>query len=317
MTGRKTLLALLALLVLAALAPAGAAAKRTHHYEIDPGYVSRFEFRGSKGYLISVSANDRGYVTVKARKGDAEAEYVAAGRASGLGGSAVLPGVGRVSFALRPTGPPRHFAGYAGCDGEWFVREGVARGVIRFRGERGYTRARAHRARAEVIYWPGQRCHHPRAGQGKAKRGPVAKLTAFRFKPPFLEFTATRFASRDRPRSRRIGFDASIVSYPPGMRIYRTVSVATGPRSFRVPEPKTTPENIVLWPPRPFRGRASLRRTPESTFVWDGSLRVTFPGTKPIALHGHDFATRYCALRGCVELFPERSPFRRLRLPSR
>jgi hypothetical protein len=312
------LAALAALLVLAALAPAGAAAaKRTNYYTVDPGYVSRFEFRGSNGYRISVSANDRGYVTVKARKDGAEAEYVAAGRASGLGGSAVLPGLGRVSFALRPTGPPRHFPGYAGCEGEWFVRDGVARGVVRFRGERGYTRARAHRARAEVIYWPGQRCRYLRGGQGKAKRSRVARLTSFRLKPPFVEFTATRFAPRDRPRSRRIGFDAAIVSYPPGMRIYRAVSIAAGPDSFRVPEPKTTPENIVLRPPRPFRGRASLRRTPESTFVWGGSLRVSFPGTKPIGLHGRDFITRYCALRGCVEQFPERSPLRRLRLPSR
>lgn len=310
------LAALGALLVVAALAPAAATAARTH-YAIDPGYVSRFEFHGSNGYLISVSANDRGYVTVKARKDGAEAEYVAAGRASELGGSAVLPGLGRVSFALRPTGPPRHFAGYAGCDGEWFVRDGVARGVVRFRGERGYTRARAHRARAEVIYWPGQRCRYPQARRGKAKRGPVARLTAFRFRPPFVEFTATRFASRERPRSRRFGFEASIVSYPPGMRIYRTVSVAAGPRSFRVPEAKTAPENIVLEPPRPFRGRASLRRTPESTFVWDGSLRVAFPGVKPVELHGPDFITQYCALRGCVEQFPEGSPFRRLRLPSR
>jgi hypothetical protein len=305
-----------ALLVLAALAPAAATADRAH-YAIDPGYVSRFEFHGSNGYLISVSANDRGYITVKARKDGAEAEYVAAGRASGLGGSAVLPGLGRVSFALRPTGPPRHFAGYPGCEGEWFVRDGVARGIVRFRGERGYTRARAHRARAEVIYWPGQRCHYLRAGRGKAKRRPVARLTGFRFQRPLVEFTATRFAPRDRPRSRRIGFDAKLVSYQPGMRILRTVSVAAGPRSFRVPEAKTAPENIVLAPPRPFRGRASMRRTPESTFVWAGSLRVAFPGTRPIGLHGRDFATQYCALRGCIEQFPENSPFRRLRLPSR
>lgn len=314
---RRMLVALVALLAVAALAPTGAAAKgRAHYYVVDPGFVSRFEFRGSNGYLISVSANDRGYVTVKTRKGGAETEYVAAGRASGLGGSAVLRGLGRVSFALRPTGPPRHFPGYAGCEGEWFVRKGVARGVIRFRGEGGYTRARAHRARAEVIYWPRQRCRYLRGGRGKASRRVVARLSALRLQPPLVEFTATRFASRARRLSRRIGFAAATVNYPPGMRILRTVSVAAGPSSFRVPEASTAPENIVLEPPRPFSGSGKLRRTPESTFLWAGSLRVAFPGIKPVKLNGPSYLTQYCALRGCVEQFPERSPFQRLRRPS-
>jgi hypothetical protein len=317
MSARRTLVALVALLVVAALAPTSAAARDRPGYVVEAGYVSRFEFRGSNGFLITASANDRGFITVKARRGAAEAEYVAVGQASELGGSAVLPGLGRVSFAFRPTGPQRRFAGYAGCDGKWYVRDGVARGVVRFRGEAGYTRARAHRARAEIITWPKQRCHYLRADTTRAGRNRVAQLTAFSPDRPFVEFTATRFSSQARPRAQRIGFDAGVVSFSPRMRIYRTVSVAAGPSSFRVPEALTAPENIALTPPAPFSGNANLRRTPESTFSWEGSLRVAFPGTQPMKMFGPGFVIRYCALRGCVNQFPSRSPFRPLGLTLR
>lgn len=313
MSARRILAALAALLGVAALTPVAAGAANHPHYDVDPGHLTRFEFGGSKGYEITVSANDVGYVTVKATKRGSLAQYVTAGRVSGLGASATLPGLGRVSFDFTPTGPVRRLPGYAACSGDIFVRKGIARGVVRFRGERGYTRARAHRARAELISWPRQRCRYQTSDPGETDRRRVAELSAFRLGRPAPEFTATRFSPGARPYSRRVGYSATLFTPRPEGYVFRSVTVAAKPSSFRVPAPRTAPENLTVTPPRPFSGSGELRRSPESTFAWRGSLRVTFPGTMPIRLTGPAFAFRYCALRSCLDQFPERSQFLRPR----
>ncbi len=145
----------LVLALVAAAAPTAPAKGGT--YVIPAGHVTRFELRGTNGYRFAVSVTDRGYVSVTARRGGSQAVYVAPGRTDGLGGAATFPGLGRVDFSFRPSGRERALPPYSECDGTRSVQAGVARGVFRFRGERGYSRARATRARAEIQRWTKQR----------------------------------------------------------------------------------------------------------------------------------------------------------------
>lgn len=313
---RRLLVALAALAVALALvaAAAPAALAKVGSYPLQAGHVTRFELRGTNGYRFAVSINDRGYVSVTARRGGSHAVYVAPGRTDGLGGAATFPGLGRVDFSFRPSGRERALPPYSECDGTRSVQAGVARGVFRFRGERGYSRARATRARAELQSWTAQRCRYLEFGRGSDRQnGVVADLLAFRIAKPYPELTATRYSARARPLRRRIEFSASVASRERGVFIFRHVSASAPPPSLRVLEPKRAPENLLVRPPAPFHGEATLSRTPESTFAWDGSLRVAFPGTGEIPLTGPDFILNYCALRGCLDQFPERPPFRRAR----
>lgn len=300
---RRALVVALVVASVVTVPTAAEAARNRGHFDFPAGHVTRFELGGTNGYRITVSANDRGFVTVKARKGPALVAYVVAGRVLGNGGQARLPGLGSVSFSFTPTGRVRTLEPYSNCDGERFVQRGVARGRVVLH-EDGLTRVRAHRVRAEVRSWSEQHCRYLRWRQ----REQPAELIAFDPGRPFVEFTATRYRAEARPYSRRIGFEASVSSSRSGMYISRSISIAASPPTLRVPDPGV-PENIVIEPPAPFSGSAELVRTPESTFVWKGSLRVELPGAKPLALTGPRFITRYCALRGCAEQFPADFPF--------
>jgi hypothetical protein len=175
--------------------------------------------------------------------------------------------------------------------------------VIRFRAERGYTSIRTHRVRAEVRSWPRLRCRFLRLRQREP--GEDASLHAFSPRAPAANFSATRFEPETRPRSRRIQFDAGVGDSSRAMAIFRSVSVAAGPSTFRQPEPETAPERLLLAPPRPFSGTARVERTPESTFTWSGSLRLHLPGIDPVKLTSPNFAAFFCAQRGCAAQLPE------------
>jgi hypothetical protein len=282
--------------------PGLAAAAQEPRVTLPPSHVTRFELRGSRGYDVVVSANDRNYVTVKATRHGARTEYVTRGRPTdGLGGQARFGGLGSVGFGFRPTGRARQLPRHPGCDRGPTVQKGIVRGLVEFTAERGFTEVSVRRARAELVRWPRLRC---RVQERAAPRDVGAQLFALTAGRLPTEFTATRFAANARPRGRRVQFEASAAERLRGVRILRAVSVAADTSTFRQPEPETVPEHLVLTPPAPFSGSASFQRTPESTFTWTGPLRVEFPGASPTKLTGPGFAAGLCALRGCaVESF--------------
>lgn len=289
---------------LALAAPVSAADR--NHYVIPAGHVTRFELSGSHGYQVVVSVNQRDLVTLRTSKGPARTEYVVSDRSSGeFGAAAKFPGRGTVAFGFTPSGRERQLAPISFCgNARETVRRGVARGLIRFRGERGYTTVRAHRVRAVVRSWPRLVCRYGTLRD----RGP-ARVDAFFYAlsthDPLAEFGATRYAEGVRPWSRRIEFNAGVFNANKAMSIYRTVSVVADPETFLQPDPEKMPERLTLTPPSPFSGSASLDRTAESTFTWKGSLQVRFPGTDPLKLTSPNFATSFCAGRGCASQIPD------------
>jgi len=289
---------------LALAAPAGAADR--NHYVVPAGHMTRFALSGTHGYRISVSVNRRNLVTLRTSKGPATTEYVVADRStSKFGAAAKFPRRGTVAFSFTPNGRVRQLAPIPTCGGARETsHEGVARGVIRFRGERGYTTVRTGRVRAEVRSWPRLKCRFINF----RNRGPErvdAYFYALSTGDPFAEFTATRYVEGARPWSRRIEFNAGIANVNKAMAVYRIVSVVADPATFQQPDPEKMPELLTLTPPSPFSGSAKVERTPESTFTWSGSLKARFPGIDPVKLTSPSFATSFCAGRGCASQVPD------------
>lgn len=288
-----------------ALALAAPAAADRNHYVIPAGHLTRFELTGSHGYRVTVSVNQRDLVTLRTSKGPATTEYVVSDRSSGeFGAAARFPKRGTVAFGFTPNGRERQLAPIRACGGaRESVREGVARGLVRFRGERGYTTVRARRVRAEVRSWPRLKCRFGSLERGSDRIDAV--FYAFSPRDPAAEFSAVRYREGVRPWARRIEFFANKSSINKAIAIYRTIEVAAAPEAFQQPDPEKMPELLTLTPPRPFSGSAVLGRTPESTFTWRGSLKVRFPGTDPLKLTSPAYATSFCAGRGCASQIPE------------
>lgn len=299
MSGRA--LALAALLGSLLLVPATAAAD-SNHYSVDPGYTTHVEMRGTNGYRVNLYAGDRHQVTIKVRKAGVVTEYQTRGAAHGkYGAVADFPGFGRVRFHFKGNGRRHRLSPPPWCEGpDGSALEGRILGRIRFDGEEKYTSVSVERAKAEVATWPRMRCHFLEP-DGRRRRQWTATFSAFAETSPTIEFTAKRYSRRLRPASRQVVFNVFTGAREHGIWIFRSARVVGDNSTFAVPDPKRSPENVILRPPPPFSGTASFQRTPESTFTWEGDLSVQFPGIDPLPLTGERFAIDYCAQLGCVQ----------------
>ena len=295
---RATVAALVGLML---LAPAAAADGRS--YRAGPGHLTKVHLKGSGGYDVGISTGPRHGVIVRITDDVFRTDYWVRGFENGrYGVKARFPGFGQINFRFVPNGREQRVPPPPLCEGQGgLLLHGVARGRIQFRGEHGYTEVAVGRAKATVETWPGMRCHDPASKGARRSRKLASTFIAFREASPFTTFSARRYPGRLLPSSRQVVFQADTYALGGPLRIYRSVAVAADVSSFVVPDPKMVPENLVLAPPPPFSGTASLRRTPESVFAWEGDLSIQFPGTAPLALAGSAFSTSYCTPRRCVD----------------
>jgi hypothetical protein len=306
----------LALVGGAALCPIAAAAHTPGHYFLPPYRAIRFRVQGSHGYVIGVAQGSRQHFTVTVRRGPASTEYESRAPASQpadeVRGS--FSGLGSFDVHFTPRGPPHRFPRYRWCAGPGpTVQGGIVRGKIRFRGERGYTRAAAHRATAELEILPGQRCRYGQPGRSKHPTRYTASLRADdETGGAGIHFEAWRFSPGFRPPARRVFYEAAAYDLRGPIHIVRRIRIGTDTSTFRLPGFATAPETAVIEPPAPFTGSATFARTPESTFSWTGDLAVTLPGTDPVPLAGPAFRLDYCAVRSCID---QESPAERNEIP--
>jgi hypothetical protein len=300
MIGRRTMASLLACtLVLLAAAPA-ASAKPGYH--VFPGFRSLgFDLQGSHGYRIEIG-KESDYVIAFVTKGDSVVSYTTRSlEPKGNGIEARFPGIGRVSVAFRPQGPPRKSSPYPfpGCRGGAIVKQpGHFVGRIRFRGERGYTSARTNRAKGAIETTLKEVCKHSPSDEGSEPAADRTELYA-----------------HSRSGNRAVGFDAyvlgdpfyltsfgaSVVELRRGMTIFRTTG-ATGERGdLAIGDTRPYPLSATVTPPGPFSGSAEYERMPDGSRAWTGSLAVSFPGLGRVALTGSGFSARLCHLSGCSE----------------
>lgn len=153
--GRVFCLAIAAVASLAAiLCPVAAAVHTPGHYFLRPYHAIRFRVHGSHGYVVGVAEGSRGHFAVTVRGHQASTEYQLKDRARPGARDRIDGDLGRfgsVSVRFSPRGEPYRLPRYPWCTGPGpTIQPGIVRGKFRFRGERGYARAVAHQAKAEL-----------------------------------------------------------------------------------------------------------------------------------------------------------------------
>jgi hypothetical protein len=319
---RRDLCVVVALALLAtgaALFPTVAGARPAGHYFLRARRVIRFRVHGSHGYVIGVAEGSRGHFAVTVRRGPATTEYeLRTSQPQPEPKSKVhwkLGELGTFDAHFTPRGRPRQFSRYPSCTGPGpTIQPGTVRGEIRFRGERGYTRAVAHFARAELETVPGQRCHFGETGHSKHPPRYTATFSADHEpeEGPESHFEALRFAPDSRPPARRVFYEAADYERLGSVLVTREIQLAAETSTFLLPNFAAAPETAVIRPPAPFTGSATLARAAESTFSWTGDLAVSFPGMEPVPFAGPNFRLHYCALRSCID---QESPEEREEFP--
>lgn len=261
------------------------------------GASVEFRAHGSNGYGIKVKGS-AGKVTLSAEGPTGLATYRVPGRATPHRLVANFGRLGTIDVAFRQGGrmnietPPNR------CEGRpRATRWGAFVGVIRFRGERGFTHVRARRATGSVRVEPRWRCGRPGGGD--------------RPSPPSIQRVPRADASDDPvsldliDRQHRLevgafalgrGGDFSLTAFFAGMRerrgrirIRRTAFAFGENRDFAYDESLT---EATVSPPFPFAGRGTFKRKPGSGVSWTSSLSVALPGTARISLAGPRFRAR-------------------------
>jgi hypothetical protein len=294
--------ATVAMLVLAAFCLAGSAWAKAGHDQPPAKQWIDVELDGSNDYAIHLSVNPRRHLVLQVSKEGFAAEYMTrdvlpeADRVK-----AKLRGMGVISLRFHPRGPVRH-PSIPGC-GKWrpTVQPGVVRGTIKFVGERNYTRVKEHRAEASIEEPRNWTCRYgspfefdPREGEWTSKFSATGEgffFLARRYRPGLLKGSPVIFFVEEGE-----AFETASGRAP--LTIYRQLKVPAHTATFD----DAHPEHLVVAPPAPFSGTATLDRTPESVFTWEGDLAVRFPGLEPIPLTEPNYGFDYCLREvGCFK----------------
>jgi hypothetical protein len=275
-------------------------------YPVRGRQLTRIELEGSDGYSVSIVSDRKQHLTLVTTKEGFTTEYSTHDTQAGPTGiRAEMPGLGSISIRLHSHGAVHRARQFAGCRGPRpTVQKGVARGVIEFTGEHGYTQVSTQEVPAEIEEWKRLRCH---SGGGPDRRdipGIEEWLSMFSGGAPEARFVARKYRPGVLNKESRALYLAET-----GERISRRPYVGVERRAVLVAASDTFadghPEHIVVSPPPPFVGSATFSRTPESVFAWEGDLSIQFPGADPLPLAGPDADLKYCLREtGCIRQLP-------------
>jgi hypothetical protein len=283
--------ALVALLLLAG--PAGAAAEGPPNgADPPPGYANAFTVKGSHGYELtgfaSIGDKGKGWVFLAVHDHSSVVTYgvpatVTADPLSAATIEADLGALGRISFALVPTGRQENVR--IGCVGKKHVRVEAARyeGKVEFHGEEGYTDVSRTSADVDYDIYRRMLCSELDFHDGTSyPRG--ARLEIKREVPDQLRLRA---AATKPNRIGRTLFSAGIVERRAGIVITREVGTLGGNGAFGF---DSKLRMATLRPPAPFAGQATFDRSARPANRWTGNLSVDFPGRSDVALTGPGLA---------------------------
>jgi hypothetical protein len=265
-----------------------------------------FSFPASNGYRITVIGEvgaDRGApddVTVSASKGDASVNYLGHGRLTANRMSASFGRFGSFSLRFRPSGKVRRVKVPSSCVKDRppvvTARLGTYVGVIRFRGEGGYTKVLAHQAQGglgdPLAIKPKLECQE-RSPSARKREGDAVRLEATAktasgvvgfgaWAGPAFPFTGVGSAGSADPYT-FVVFGSEKAA---GIQIIRSVA-ARGPTGDFVFDPGLSSATVT--PPAPFGGSASFSRGADGSTTWTGSLAVSLPGLGSVPLAGSSF----------------------------
>ncbi len=272
-----------------------------------PGYIvfpgahqAELHLRGSNGYSVSVSRTGDS-IEASASNGRSAVRYLPRpGHPRGDGIDAKLPGVGRISVRFHPIGAARREPGFfPPCKGgETIRRTGYFQGVLRLRGERGFTTVHAARARGSVI----------------TRTREICRRSIFDPGEPQDEANTTQLLALARSEGRAIVFSvssidlltkvfthvfASVIERREGMAIFRQAIVGAPKGAFALGDTGDHPASATVAPPEPFHGSAVFQRGQDGENSWTGSLSVILPGAGRVSMAGPRFSAQLCRDDGC------------------
>lgn len=299
----------IAVLGLVGAAPTGASAA-TRTRVVPAARTSSFTLRGSGRYYVEVSASGSAHnppkVTFEAVEERYKVErvsvaYSTAGRWLGDGGfAAKLPGLGKV--AMRFTEERAHNAWDFVCGGKPAparLRKGKFSGTVSFRGERGFTMAKATSAQGQVKETKRQTCSETvsEPGTEEPPAGPPYVRVAGSGSGGTVTFYAAGVAAPQPPASGAMpedAFEATYAARRHGVGIAASTSVDIGPAHIYMPGWPGSLTDATVDPPKPFVGKGILHLESPTTSSWTGGLGIVFPGLGHVALTGPGIAAQLC-----------------------
>jgi hypothetical protein len=258
---------------------------------------SQLTVQGTRGFEVTIQ-RVAGHVELYASSGQAAAIYVVRSEdAPGNGIEAAFPGRGRISVRFHPSGPVKREPAFCG-DRAPVRQNGVFSGVIRFAGEREFTRVAVENGRGFVYHSFKEVCKDGDDGdsrsppfyflQESARSG--GRETSFTATKPIDETafgeSASYFASQNERRH--------------GMLIARIAVANAASETFAIAGLPNRPESATIAPPHPFSGTASFHASPGGRAEWEGTLAVDLPGAGTVKLTGPLFRPELCRGRRCV-----------------
>jgi hypothetical protein len=320
-------LATIAAAIVALLLPVGAWARGAPAGRHHPTVITSLNVPGSNGFSVGMGLVNRRALGVSAVSSDGPSLVVTSYKLDAQqapGSDDIRASLGRlgsidvhfVRDSINEEEPPAPV-----CAGEKVkVEEGHFVGLIEFRGEHGYTSARATRAPGTVAVYPPPTCHrhdehgpHRRHGSARALFYAVARAKEekkethslglkVKTKDPEVQFQASRLSGPEK-RGKEFVLDSFFAGASRDRgRIHEESAVldllAKGPY-FKVPDLSRLTSEVVLEPPRPFLGSATLRHEPGGKVDWSGDLRLPLPGFGIVPLTGPGVRATLCADAGC------------------
>lgn len=292
---------------LAAMAlPAGAAAK-PGYYVIQPAIFNTIDLRGSHGYGIHVFGVSRNQVWIVVSRGAASAAYLGRGTVSEDEIEGRFGNLGRISVRLDPDSRTEVEENGPGCNGRSSVtRRGRFTGLIRFRGENGYTDVHAESASGFAHRSYRTVCKRSAGSWGQARRQPpTVSLSAVSSRYPRAPWFSV-FKEKPPKRSRftsslsEANYTVRSIERRPNLGIYRSVSATSSPETFAVTPLGTGPVSATVAPPPPFSGTATYEKSRDGSGTWSGDLAVELPGRGKLPLTDPTYHAKLCRNFACA-----------------
>ncbi len=275
-----------ALLIAVLASPALASPQaRPRHTVIPAERYSSFQLRGTNGYEIYVSTIGSARLAVELFSRADYARYLTPAKLGGGRIEAKIGNIGQIAMQFKPSGPPQISTEPQGqCRGRRPLgQHGVFTGRFTFRGERGFTVARASRVDGyreesfrEVCKGGGRNGYHEGAPlqpdlTARAIQGNRAISVEVFLRPEELSTQANIREARGR------------------LQIERSIAIA-GDGSLYSPQ---SDGSALITPPPPFTGEALYQPEALGGDPWTGTLTAPFPGLGAVRLAGSGFAVSH------------------------
>ncbi len=254
---------------------------------------------GSHGYRITVRTygyQHHRWVVLEAKRKGYFADYAVVGHVGDGTVKARFPRLGIIKVKLRPT-KVRKLKAESGCPlPSEVIESGSFVGVIKFNGEKNFTRIDTDRAHGTVTKQLAQTCDVSTPSRPSSLVGTTSRLGRPGRIESSVELTATvdsvEFRASRNVRQQSATFTISAREKRAGMEIHRGAPSVSGTGDFSYGEHLTS---AGVTPPRPFIGTASYSGAarPEGPIpelgtegLLSGTLRAVLPGLGLVHLTG-------------------------------